>query len=259
MGMEYSADELASIFVELEGRNEDIDLSAGFKVREGYSGASFQIYVSSLFDEVIREVIKSPLGERPKKRALQKIKMMRVSFHETLMSCSKWRQFKSGFDLEAASAILEDISDLMQTSGLPKSADLDRELVEKETQNLIRFVEQCALPNNRGAAVLIHLRSTFDLISTSSRSDAQICDIIKASVADLLVEIENLEGDQTKLRERVIHWGKETTKATAFALGFLMDGSAAVQMIAASEPVKALSAPVKQITSDDIISVEHGV
>lgn len=249
--MKYAAEELASIFAELEAENSDVDLVKGFAVREAYSGESFQLYVTSLFDNVIRELARSPLAERPKERALRKIKVLRMSFHEQLLGFSKWRQFKAHFDLLAAAETLEDLADLMETSGFPKSADLDRDLAEAETLKLIRFVEQCELPKNRETAVLVHLKATFDLISMTNTSDAHICEMIKASVADLLVEVENLEGDQSKLRERIIHWGKESTKATAFALGFLMDGNAAVQMISESEPLKAITGPVKQITSDN--------
>ncbi len=110
-------------------------------------------------------------------------------------------------------------------------------------------IDQMDIPEAIRTAAKIQLGSVTGLLSISATaSDELIARTIKSVVADLLVGLEPYLDDEPDVKNKIIDWGKKSTMATAFALGFLVDGASAVQMLTPPEAASLLEAPAKQIT-----------
>ncbi len=247
---QYAVDRLASIMAVLNEVTGSGALEAGFSaIDPDHSGASNQIFILMLFDDAIRELGTSRLSEKAKERAISKLRGMRKTLLGRINACNTWEDFRRTVDFGSFENTLEDLSDLLEASGSIKSASLDRQAIVHRTQELRSFLLSRDLPVNVQNAADIYLRNVSSLVSQSGQlSDRQVGDLVKSTVADLLAEIERLEGDQSGLIREILKWGRASTHATAFALGLFVDSSAAIEMIGQDKKPRAIAPPSIQIS-----------
>ncbi|MCL3883685.1 hypothetical protein [Marivita sp. GX14005] len=249
---DYGVDKLADAFSRLKEETMNQTIADAFAcVYTDNSGISNQIYVTLLFQDSIREIAKATIGERAKNRAISKLTELHISFQKALNGAPNWAKFREGFDFDAIIYQLNDLSDLLDTAGAPKSIRLDRQEIISDTHALIDRVRAQAIPQKAKQSAAALLFGTIKIIDEGAYlSDEQVASVIKSTTADLLAILNELEVDQSHLIKDVISWGKSATKATAFALGFLVDGRAAIEMLSAEKTPLAIAAPPRQIGDD---------
>lgn len=249
----YSSEKLSEAFAKLSILADDVTftknnrLSAAFEnVWNDSNGHNNQLAMLYMFADVRAEIILSKMSHRPKSRAITKLDGLGSAFMAAL-NTANWEGFNQKLSPVSACDHLDDISDLLETAGLPRSIALKRSDLSDATSALMADLTAMDLPEEVAMVAQAKLDAVRRLIvETAFVSDALVAQSIKGVVADLLVDLDPYLAKEPKYKDRIISWGRAGTHATVFALGLIAD-TAAVHDLIASPPEQRL---IEDMTSE---------